>query len=772
MKIRTKLYLNIGVTAVGVSIIAGVGYLGMQFVQGKLSRLVERSTPYQLKTIELQRALQEQTSNLLKISTASSKAEFDAARPDAEKTLEEVKRIDSELAALKTDEKRDTGAAELETLTGEMVRTTAERISAEEGARGAGRQMSAKMSEIAARLAAMAKQSRQAQGQETGRLSSAKDKAKSATNRLRSVQALMDALKDADYAFSDIRRADGKRALLIAKGKFNGAVERFRGNDLSTDPNPVVRELFQSIDAQGTAVAGLIDRKGALLSEADEEARKRFDEDADKVRQKFSDMALRLDQEVALTADRFGVENRSLDDSLALSTTAVDSMALTSELHTAGLAMRSLVEQSFDAATDNELKRLDAELKALYAGQSAIAKTLAECLDCKILPKDKRRAAGIDALKSVNAGFSEIRRLLWEGDGAMAKLSRKIAVTAHAEALNAKLRELVARQRESGQKGMVAARGEQEQAIVTINRVVRSGKAALVAIGLAVFVVGTLFSLLVARAVMAPMRELNDLAERFGGGDFSARLDEARPDEFGLLAGHFNHASEMLGEMTSQISSASQSLADGSERMSGAVDDLTRGAGDISASTQTNAGNAAEADRLMREARHLIESSNRSMGSLTAAMTNIRAASEQAQEIIKTINSIASRTNLLALNAAVEAAHAGAAGEGFAVVAEEVKRLAEQASEAARNTDTLILDIVSKVRAGGELVHDSAEAFEKVDSISGKVGQIVGEIATASREQASGIEAIHKSIEGIDRVAQENAAGAEELAASVASFRT
>jgi methyl-accepting chemotaxis protein len=768
MRIRTKLFLNIGVTAVGIATIAAVGYLGMQFVQGKLSRLVEKSTPYQLKTIELQRALQEQTANLLKLSAATSPGDFSTAKAEAEKTLEEVRRIDSELAALKADGSHASGVAELESLTSELARTTGERLAAEEGARKAGAEMSARMADISTKLGYLARQSRSVQRTGSTRLVGAKDSAKTATKRLRNVQMLNDALKDADYAFSDIRRAESKRPLLIAKGKFAGAVERLRANELASDGSSSMKELFETVEAQDKAVmgsGGLLERKSALLSAPDDAARKAFEADADQVRQKLNDVALRVEQEVTLTADRFSVENRSLDDSLALSNAAVDTFGLSGDLLASGLTIRNLVAQSFAAATDNELSRVDAALRAQFSEVAGFSKGLASKLG-------KGNSDEARTLKSVDAAFSDLRRLLWEGDGTMSKLARMIAVTGKAAALNEKLKALVAAQREAGNKGVVAARSEQEQAIVTINKVVRSGKAALVAIGLAVFVAGTLFSLLVARAVMSPMRELTVLAEQFGSGDFSGRLDDRKADEFGLLASHFNQASEMLGEMTSQIGTASHSLAQGSERLSAAVDDLARGAADISGNTNANAGNTIEADRLMRDARKLIEASSGSMTDLTGAMGIIQAASEQAQGIIMTINSIASRTNLLALNAAVEAAHAGSAGEGFAVVAEEVKRLAEQAAEAARSTDTLIRDIVGKVRAGGGLVREAADAFGEVDRISDKVGRIVGEIAAASREQAAGVETMRRAVEGMDRVAQENAAGAEELAASVALFRT
>jgi methyl-accepting chemotaxis protein len=175
---------------------------------------------------------------------------------------------------------------------------------------------------------------------------------------------------------------------------------------------------------------------------------------------------------------------------------------------------------------------------------------------------------------------------------------------------------------------------------------------------------------------------------------------------------------------------------------------------------------------LMASAMETIEKANSSMNKLTSSMREIAGASEETQKIVKTIDEISFQTNLLALNAAVEAARAGEAGAGFAVVAQEVRNLALRAAEAAKNSSTLMTDIVGKIRAGEQLVKTTNQEFFEIKTSSHKVVELMGGIAAASREQSQGIEQINTAILEMNTVTQRNAASAEELAAIMATFIT
>ncbi|MBM4350472.1 MAG: methyl-accepting chemotaxis protein, partial [Deltaproteobacteria bacterium] len=225
-------------------------------------------------------------------------------------------------------------------------------------------------------------------------------------------------------------------------------------------------------------------------------------------------------------------------------------------------------------------------------------------------------------------------------------------------------------------------------------------------------------------------------------------------------------AAEQVASASTQVSSASQSLAEGASEQAAGLEETSSSIEEMASMTKQNADNANQANTLMTETSRVVNDANRSMGELTESMKEISQASEETAKIIKTIDEIAFQTNLLALNAAVEAARAGEAGAGFAVVADEVRNLAMRAADAAKNTANLIEGTVKKIKNGSDTVAKTNEAFGKVASGAKKVGELVGEIAAASQEQAQGIDQVNKAVAEMDKTVQKNAASAEESASA------
>ena len=228
-----------------------------------------------------------------------------------------------------------------------------------------------------------------------------------------------------------------------------------------------------------------------------------------------------------------------------------------------------------------------------------------------------------------------------------------------------------------------------------------------------------------------------------------------------------------LNETAGTASTAAGAVADMSQQMAGgtasqasAIEETSSSLEEMSAMTRQNAENATQADKLMHQVEGITSSAGDSMNRLMEFMQEISSASDKTQKIIKTIDEIAFQTNLLALNAAVEAARAGEAGAGFAVVADEVRNLAMRAADAARNTAGLIQATVSNVKVGSDLVETTGRDFSQVATRASKMAELIDEVASASQEQAQGIDQLDKAVAEMDKVVQQNAANAEESASA------
>ena len=280
------------------------------------------------------------------------------------------------------------------------------------------------------------------------------------------------------------------------------------------------------------------------------------------------------------------------------------------------------------------------------------------------------------------------------------------------------------------------------------------------------------------QAIESDMSRIFMMALIFGGASILAAALLAVFITRGLvkhLSSNINelsYSANLVSNASAQLSSAGQQLSEGSAQQAASVEETSATMDQTAAMVKRNAESTKEANVLSEDANKAALSGSSKMGDMTKSMDELKKSSAEIAKIIKIIEDIAFQTNMLALNAAVEAARAGDAGLGFAVVAQEVRTLAQKSADAAKNTAEIIEKNINLSANGANISLEINETLKQITEKTEDVNRIIAEIAAAGSEQAKGTQQVTEAIVQIEKVVQENAATAEESAASAEALQT
>jgi PAS domain S-box-containing protein len=281
-------------------------------------------------------------------------------------------------------------------------------------------------------------------------------------------------------------------------------------------------------------------------------------------------------------------------------------------------------------------------------------------------------------------------------------------------------------------------------------------------------------------AVIKPVNEASDCLKEMAQGNLDVEMKGNYQGDHAVIKENLNATlaslNDILNQVTvavdqvstgaRQVSDSSQSLSQASTEAASSLEEITASMHELTSQTNMNAENATQANQLAEQAKISAEKGEGQMGAMVKAMNDINESASSISKIIKAIDEIAFQTNLLALNAAVEAARAGVHGKGFTVVAEEVRNLAQRSAAAAKETAEMIEGSIKKTEVGTRIAEDTSKALEEIVAGSAKVTDLIGEIASASKEQAQGIGQINTGLSQVDQVTQQVTASAEESASA------
>ena len=256
------------------------------------------------------------------------------------------------------------------------------------------------------------------------------------------------------------------------------------------------------------------------------------------------------------------------------------------------------------------------------------------------------------------------------------------------------------------------------------------------------------------------------LAILAAGGAASYWLSRSISGSLREISDRMLTGADQVASASNQVAATSQSLADGASQQAAAIEQTSSSLEPLTSSARENVKQAGAANQLTTDSRRAAERGAGDMNEMVRAMDAIKASSDDVAKIIRTIDEIAFQTNILALNAAVEAARAGEAGMGFAVVAEEVRSLAQRSAQAAKETAAKIEGAIANTARGVEISKRVGETLAEIAEKARQVDQLAAGSAQASQTQTANLDQINAAIAQMNQVTQSAAASAEESAAA------
>ncbi|GAM08650.1 putative methyl-accepting chemotaxis protein YoaH [Geobacter sp. OR-1] len=800
MKIKTKLILNMVIGAVAVWTIVITSVFGMNFIKGKLSYLTQKSTPYQMRTVEFQKELQGATTDLVKVNAARTMQEYQTFRAEAEKSLNSVKNAELSLEEM-SGNKLETHK-ELNKIAQELFTVVANKLASETAANNASLKVAQRLKESSSRLKELDQRIRILQTGRTNSFAAALRDTGQFSGKLRSVEELRNLVKDLQLVLLEIQNAQRNTVVLIAKGKLNAANLKISKNEYLQENDTIAADC-KAISAKIEEVAKL---QSAALSQKTDEARGKATAAGKETFEKVNTLFLTLDQEASLANEKFGIESKKQGTIFTQSNVANSILMNNSELVSLGMSLEGLTTKLFTLESVADIDKLAPEITAVFGKAEKLTKNLDDSM------KKIGVSQELKILRGVQGTLTGIRSELFAANGIIATLKTHLNAEDQAVKIGDKLREIVVKQGEKGKETVTAAKGDQEKAIASVNKMVATSITLLIVIGSVAAIIGTFFGIWGFRSVIRPLTTLVTVADSVADGNLHISDIKKGNDEFGQVQAAMDKMVHNLRQMVTKISDSTATVASSSEELSATANELEKNSHvqtsgiettvtamtemvqtiqDVSGNAMNTADSAGKMKQIAQAGQKALDSTSKELFAFADVVRQsaekteaLGVKSEAIDEIVEMIKDIADQTNLLALNASIEAARAGDMGRGFAVVADSVRQLAHRTIDSSEEIGRTVKEMREEVQSSVTVMKKERESIDgiiqHIDNTLQSMGQIVTHveqvfdmvqtIATATEEQSATADGVNRTMVGINDITRQLTVSVTEIKGTSDNF--